>query len=58
MEPHTTIQELKAIVEAETETPDDKIKLVYRGKMTQVNDTIQGLGIDKPATIIVVLSKV
>ena len=49
---------MKAIVQADTDAPLEKIKLVYKGKITVDSDSLKSLGISKPSTIIVVISKV
>lgn len=44
-------------MQADTEAPSEKIKLVYKGKITTDGETLKSLGITKPSTIIVVINK-
>lgn len=48
---------MKAVVQAQSDAPFEKIKLVYKGKMTADGDTMKSLGISIPSTIIVVINK-
>jgi len=49
---------MKAVVQADTDAPIEKIKLVYKGKITVDRDSLKSLGITKPSTIIVVINKI
>ena len=55
--PNSTVEELKTHLSVQTGHHIDKIKLVYKGKIIENQQTMQSLDITQPAVIIVVYSK-